>query len=119
MNVEPQTGNRIPRLEVRGKLGSKTLYYLSEHNADVPPLLSDQFPVLAKGSNKFDCLIKEMLSIRKLKPSLNVLVYYTAVFSVVTQRGGALRDDTKNGCVADYKRGGGLDSRKGIHLKNL
>ena len=27
------------------------------------------------------------------------LVCYTAVFSVVTQ--GALRDDTKNGCVAD------------------
>ena len=26
MNVEPQTGNRKPRLEVRGKLGSKTLY---------------------------------------------------------------------------------------------
>ena len=28
-----------------------------------------------------------------------------AVFSVVTQRslvGGALRDDTKNGCIADY-----------------
>ena len=36
------------------------------------------------------------------------LVCYTAVFSVVTQRssrlwGGVLRDDTKNGCVADYK----------------
>ena len=32
------------------------------------------------------------------------LVCYTAVFSVITQRssGGALRDDTKNGCVADY-----------------
>ena len=31
------------------------------------------------------------------------LVCYTAVFSVVTQRSsGALRDDTKNGCVADY-----------------
>ena len=30
------------------------------------------------------------------------LVCYTAVFSVVTQRfSGALRDDTKNGCVAD------------------
>ena len=29
--------------------------------------------------------------------------YYTAVFSVVTQRswGGALRDNPKNGCVAD------------------
>ena len=34
------------------------------------------------------------------------LVCYTAVFSVVTQRSsppGALRDDTKNGCVADYQ----------------
>ena len=29
------------------------------------------------------------------------LVCYTAVFSVVTQGEGALRDDTKNGCVAD------------------
>ena len=33
----------------------------------------------------------------------SLVVCYTAVFSVVTQRswGGALRDDTKNGCVAD------------------
>ena len=33
------------------------------------------------------------------------LVFYTAVFSIVTphQWGGALRDDTKNGCVADYE----------------
>ena len=34
-----------------------------------------------------------------------LLVCYTAVFSVITQRsfpGRALRDDTKNGCVADY-----------------
>ena len=30
-----------------------------------------------------------------------MIVCYTAVFSVVT--GGALRDDTKNGCVADYR----------------
>ena len=34
------------------------------------------------------------------------LVFYTTVFSVVTQRGeergGALRDDTKNCSVADY-----------------
>ena len=27
LNVEPQTGNRKPRLWVRSKLGSKTLYY--------------------------------------------------------------------------------------------
>ena len=33
-----------------------------------------------------------------------LLVCYTAVFSVVTQRewGETLRDDPKNGCVADY-----------------
>ena len=40
-----------------------------------------------------------------LLPALS-LVCYAAVFSVVTQRSspqrGALRDDTKNGCVADY-----------------
>ena len=38
------------------------------------------------------------------------VVCYTAVFSAVTQRssplvGGALRDHTKNGCVADYMFG--------------
>ena len=35
------------------------------------------------------------------------IVCYTAVFIVVTQRsspGGGLRDDSKNGCVADYQR---------------
>ena len=35
------------------------------------------------------------------------LFCYTAVFSVLTQRslqGGALRDDTRNGCVADYTK---------------
>ena len=40
-------------------------------------------------------------------PWISSLVCYTAVSSVVTQSsspmwGGALRDDTKNGCVADY-----------------
>ena len=37
--------------------------------------------------------------------SITLIVRYTAVFSVVTQRSspqGALRDDTKNGCVVDY-----------------
>ena len=42
------------------------------------------------------------------------LVCYTAVFRVVTQCssplwGGALRDDTKNGCVADYPTLGARD----------
>ena len=34
-----------------------------------------------------------------------MIVCYTAVFSVVTH--GALRDDAKNGCVADYAVDGG------------
>ena len=39
----------------------------------------------------------------KMRTTSNI-VCYTAVFSVVTQRSSpqALRDDTKNGCVADY-----------------
>ena len=40
------------------------------------------------------------------------LVYYTVVFSVVTQNSSwekTLRDDTKNGCVADY---GAADKRE-------
>ena len=32
------------------------------------------------------------------------VVCYTAVFSVVTQRSSPLRDNTKNGCVADYQK---------------
>ena len=38
-----------------------------------------------------------------LRPAPEGLVCYTAVFSVVTQRYEELRDDTKNGCVADYR----------------
>ena len=45
-----------------------------------------------------------------LSPSVLSVVCYTAVCSVVTQRssplGGALRDDTKNGCAADYAQCG-------------
>ena len=58
--------------ESKQKSSSICKHYLSEHNSVVPPFISEQFHVLTKGSNKFDCLIKEMLFIRKLKPSLNV-----------------------------------------------
>ena len=54
------------------KSSSICKHYFSEQNSDVSPFLSEQFHVLTKGSNKFDCLIKEMLFIRKLKPSLKV-----------------------------------------------
>ena len=56
------------------KQKSSSIYkhYLSKHNLSVPPCLLQQFHTLTKCSNKFDCLIKEMLFIRKLQPSLNV-----------------------------------------------
>ena len=40
--------------------------------------------------------------------SIGHVVCCTAVLRVVTQRSGALRDDTKNGCVGDYY---------GVHLR--
>ena len=56
----------------RNIISNGKINYLSEHNSNIPPHLLEQFHVLTKCSNKFDCLIKEMLFIRKLKPSLNV-----------------------------------------------
>ena len=38
---------------------------------------------------------------KKMNRAIPKLVCYTAVFSIVTQR-SSLRDDSKNGCVADY-----------------
>ena len=54
------------------------------------------------------CAVKSSIDYcarENVRVSVKCLVCYTAVFSVVTQCswGGALRDDTKNGCVADYK----------------
>ena len=52
------------------KSSSICKHYFSEHNSNVPRCLSEQFDMLTKCTNKFDCVIKEMLFIRKLKPSL-------------------------------------------------
>ena len=51
------------------KSSSICKHYFGDHYSNVPPCLSEQFHVLTKCTNKFDCLIKEMLFIRKLKPS--------------------------------------------------
>ena len=40
---------------------------------------------------------------KKKNRTIPKLVCYTAVFSVVTQR-SSLRDDSKNGCEADYSQ---------------
>ena len=47
-------------------------HYFSAHNLNIPPCFLEQFQVLTKCSNKFDCLVNEMLFIRKLKPSLDM-----------------------------------------------
>ena len=52
-----------------------------------------------------DQVKQKVWNIKIWKATTFLLVCYTAVFSVVTQRsspGGALCDDSKNGCVADY-----------------
>ena len=56
----------------RQKSSSICKHYFSEHNSNEPPCFLEQFHVLTKCSNKFDCLINEMLFIRKLRQSLNV-----------------------------------------------
>ena len=40
----------------------------------MPACRLKQFRVLAKCNTKFDCLIKEMLFIRKFQPTLNVQI---------------------------------------------
>ena len=42
------------------------------HNVPVPPNLLNNFHVLTKCKDKFECLVKEMLLIRKLKAALKV-----------------------------------------------
>ena len=46
--------------------------HFREHHGSLLGLKSSQFLVLKKCSSKFNCLVFEMLFIRKLKPSLNV-----------------------------------------------
>ena len=43
-----------------------------QHNDQIPQRFLELFHVLAKCTSKFDCLIHEMLFIRKLKPGLNM-----------------------------------------------
>ena len=64
--------------------------------------------VLPTGRSFLIVLDLRRISCHRFSPSEKLVCYtmYTAVFRVVMQRswGGALRDDTKNGCVADYRR---------------
>ena len=54
----------------------------------------------------YDCFDRTTFSdVFEPRTSTGSVVCYTAVFSVVMQRSSqALRDDTKNSCVADYRK---------------
>ena len=56
------------------KRKSSSIYkhYHLQHNDQIPQRFLELFHVFAKCTSKFDCLIHEMLFIRKLKPELNV-----------------------------------------------
>ena len=53
---------------------------------------------LVGGSNKFDCLIKEMLFIRKLKPSLNFLIcsYVFIIYELSSADGSSTTFENKS-----------------------
>ena len=53
--------------------------HFREHYGILLGLKSSQFHVIKKSRSKFNCLVYEMLFIRKLKPSLNVLSNVTSL----------------------------------------
>ena len=56
----------------RQKASSIYRHYCKEHNTAVPNNFLARFNVITKCTNKFDCLVNEMLCIQYLKPALNV-----------------------------------------------
>ena len=54
------------------KASSIYKHYSKEHNTAFPNNFSARFNVIKKCTNKFDCLVNEMLCIQDLKPTLNV-----------------------------------------------
>ena len=59
------------RVEHKNMSSSTGKHYKDEHST-VPTDFDKQFSVLKKCDNNFDCLVHEMLLIRKLTPFLNV-----------------------------------------------
>ena len=56
----------------RQKASSIYKHYSNEHNTAIPDNFLARFNVIKKCTNKFDCLVNEMLCIQNLKPTLNV-----------------------------------------------
>ena len=57
--------------EHKNKNSSIGKHYSNEHSV-APNDLSENFTILKKCKNKFDCLVYEMFFINELRPSLNV-----------------------------------------------
>ena len=56
----------------RQKASSIYRHYCKERNTAVPNNFLARFNVIKKCTDKFDCLVNEMLCIQYLKPALNV-----------------------------------------------
>ena len=56
----------------RQKASSIYKHYSNEHNTAILDNFLARFNVIKKCTNKFDCLVNEMLCIQDLKPTLNV-----------------------------------------------
>ena len=65
------TTRRLHQCIVEYKYSSIANHFREHHNS-LLGLKSSQFYVLKKCSSKFNCIVYEMLFIRKLKPSLNL-----------------------------------------------
>ena len=53
------------------RIGYRTSHYIKEQHGKEPDNIEKNFKILRKCQSKLDCLIFEMLFIRRLKPKLN------------------------------------------------
>ena len=65
-------GKFIQYVEGHRQKASSIYKHSKEHNTAIPNNFSARFSVIKKCTNKFDCLVNEMLCIQDLKPTLNV-----------------------------------------------
>lgn len=65
-------GHLHTRVDGHKRKASSIYKHYHERHSEVPKDLLKRFSILKKCSNKFDCLVNEMLFIRDLKPTLNV-----------------------------------------------
>ena len=78
------------------------------HKIDICLDYSLKYRIMATKTNESFTPFSNSVTFRKPRASpraTDLVVSLATVFSIVTQGGGALRDDTKNGCEGDYRLG--------------